>query len=258
MPPPRRAAADPVAPNATLVEREDLTDSIVRLRLRPDDGVPAFSPGQYLALGLPTGGRLIQRPYSTSSPAGETDALEFLVRLVPGGALTPRLWRTAVGDRTHLGRPKGRFVPDTGDPRRRLYIATGTGIAPLMAMLETRLRERFDEPSRLPIVIHGVARIDELAFRVRLAALAAERRIAYVPVISKPAESVNAGWRGATGRIDALLRHVLATYSTDPQASIGFVCGNPGMVDAVSGVLGAAGFPSEAVRSEAYWANRAA
>ncbi len=165
MPPTRATAADPVTPNATLVEREDLTDSIVRLRLRPDDGVPAFSPGQYLALGLPAGGRLVQRPYSTASAAGETDALEFLVRLVPGGALTPRLWRTAVGDRTHLGRPKGRFVPDRDDVRRPVFIATGTGIAPLMAMLETRLRERADGPrGREPIVVHGVARAADLAY----------------------------------------------------------------------------------------------
>ena len=126
--------------------------------------MPAFSPGQYLALGLPAGGRLVQRPYSTASAAGETDALEFLVRLVPGGMLTPRLWRLALGARAHVGHPKGRFVPDRNDARRPVYIATGTGIAPLMAMLETRLRERFDEPSRLPIVIHGVARTTSLPF----------------------------------------------------------------------------------------------
>ncbi len=258
LPPPRGAAADPVTPNATLVERDDLTGSIVRLRLRPDDGVPAFRPGQYLALGLPTDGRLVQRPYSTASAAGESDALEFLVRLVSGGMLTPRLWQLASGARAHVGRPKGRFVPDAADPRRPLYIATGTGIAPLMAMLETRLRERFDEPSRLPIVIHGVARTDELAYRDRLAALAAGRRIAYLPVISRPAEPVNAGWRGATGRIDARLPQVLAAAATDPHASIAYVCGNPGMVDAVRDVLGAASFPAEAVRFEAYWTTRAA
>ncbi len=258
-PPPRRTAADQVIPNATLVEREDLTASIMRLRLRPDAGAPAFEPGQYLALGLAGDGHLLQRPYSTASPRGEDDALEFLVRLVPGGALTPRMWRMAVGDRTHLGRPKGRFVAERDDPRRPLYIATGTGIAPLMAMLETHLRERADgPPDHRPIVVHGVARAEDLAYRDRLQALAARRRIAYVPAVSRPDDPRNAGWRGASGRVDALLPAVLDEHAADPEASVAFVCGNPGMVDAVRAVLAAEGVPADAIRSEAYWASRAA
>lgn len=259
LPPPRRTAADEAIPNATLVEREDLTASIMRLRLRPDAGAPAFEPGQYLALGLAADGHLLQRPYSTASPRGEDSALEFLVRLVPDGALTPRVWRMAVGDRAHLGRPKGRFLAQRDDRRRPLYIATGTGIAPLMAMLETHLREQDDgPPGHRPIVVHGVARADELAYRDRLQALAAGRRIAYVPAISRPADPVNAGWRGASGRVDALLPAVLDEHAADPGASVAFVCGNPGMVDAVRAVLSVKGVPANAIRSEAYWTNRAA
>src|SRR5450759_4093523 len=89
-PPPRAPRADLSAPNATITEREDVSPGVARLRIRPDDGVPAFEPGQYLALGLDLDGRPLQRPYSTASARGETDALEFLVRLVPDGALTPR------------------------------------------------------------------------------------------------------------------------------------------------------------------------
>jgi ferredoxin-NADP reductase len=254
-PPPARAPrVDATTPNATVVEREDVSPGIVRFRIRPDDGVPAFEPGQYLALGLEADGRPLQRPYSTASPRGETDALEFLVRLVPDGALTPRLWTLHAGDRMRVGRPKGLFTADGADPRRPVYVATGTGIAPLLSMLETRLREADDGPAgRRPIVIHGVARARDLAWRHRLEALAARGRIAYVPAVSRPTDAANSGWTGATGRVDALLPGVLASLGADPATTVAFICGNPGMTEAAGVALRGLGLPDEAVRSEAYW-----
>ena len=253
-PPPRAPRADLTAPNATITEREDVSPGVARLRIRPDDGVPAFEPGQYLALGLDLDGRPLQRPYSTASARGETDALEFLVRLVPDGALTPRLWPLRAGDRVRLGRPKGLFTPDTKDPRRPVYVGTGTGIAPLLSMLETRLRETDDGPtSRRPIVIHGVARAADLAWRGRFEALAARGRITYVPAVSRPADPANAGWTGATGRVDALLPSILAAAGADPDATVAFICGNPGVTESAGAALRAFGLLDEAVRSEAYW-----
>ena len=250
----RVARADLAAPNATITEREDVSPSVVRFRIRPDDGVPAFEPGQYLALGLEVDGRPLQRPYSTASARGETDALEFLVRLVHDGALTPRLWALSAGDRVRLGRPKGLFTADATDPRRPVYVATGTGIAPLLSMLDTRLRETDDGPAaHRPIVIHGVSRAADLAWRDRFEALAARGRIAYVPAVSRPADPANAGWTGATGRVDALLPSILADAGTEAEATVAFICGNPGMTDAAAEALRAFGLPAEAVRSEAYW-----
>jgi len=254
LPPPRLPSADATAPNAVIVEREDVSPSIVRLRVRPDAGVPAFRPGQYFALGITVDGRPLQRPYSTASAISETNALEFLVRLVPGGELTPRLWGLGAGDRVRLGRPKGLFVPDPGDSRRAVYVATGTGIAPLLSMLETGLADTDAWPAnRRPVVVHGVARPDDLAYRARLAALHRTGRIRYVPAVSRPHDLASAGWTGATGRIDSLLPGLLADAGAAAGATVAFVCGNPGMTDAVCDALRAYGLPDEAIRSEAYW-----
>jgi ferredoxin--NADP+ reductase len=251
--PPRAPRPDAAAPNATIVEREDVSATIVRLRVRPDAGVPAFEPGQYLALGLAVDGELVQRPYSISSPRGESDALEFLVRLVPQGALTPRLWRLGRGARLRLGRPRGLFSARGIEGRRPLFVATGTGIAPLLSMLATRLGERPDGPARSrPIVVHGAAFADDLVGREMLHALADRGRIAYVPSVSRPADPLNAGWRGDAGRVDALLQDILAAHAVDPPASVAFLCGNPAMIHAAGVVLRRLGLPAEAVRSEAY------
>ncbi len=254
LPPPRVREAATAAPNALIIEREDISPTVARLRVRPDEGVPAFRPGQYFAVGIEVDGGLLQRPYSTASAAGETDALEFLLRLAPHGELTPRLWSLRAGDRLRLGRPKGLFVPDAGDERRAVYVATGTGIAPLLSMLTSALPETDVAPeTRRPIVVHGVALPRDLAYRDRLEALDRAGRIRYVPAASRPADPLSAGWTGATGRVDGLLAGVLAEAGATPNATVAFICGNPGMTDAAAAALRAWGLPKEAVRSEAYW-----
>ena len=207
-PPGRRPVG--TEPNATLVDRQDLTPSVTRFRLRPDAGTPVFRPGQYFAIGLQVAGRFLQRPYSAASTPMEAGELEFLVRLVPGGALTPILWRLSRGARLRLGPPKGLFTMDPGDARQHLFLSTGTGIAPLRSMLGSLLAEPRRSPAandatRPPIVIHGVATMPELAYRGTLECLASDGRIVYVPAVSRPAHPANRSWRARTGRLDALV-----------------------------------------------------
>lgn len=238
-------------PNATLIEREDLTASVARLVIRADEPVPAFVPGQYFALGLTVEGRLLQRPYSTASvPPGRT-GLEFLVRLVPGGAFTPLLWRLAPGDRLRIGRPKGLFRLAPDDRRAHLLIATGTGLAPFIAMT-AELAAR--EAGPRAVVVHGVARADELAYRDRLEGW--QRRgssVVYLPAVSRPDDPANRGWTGLTGRLDAALPEVMDRAALDPAETITYLCGNPAMIAAVTAALRLRGVPPEAIVSEQYW-----
>jgi ferredoxin--NADP+ reductase len=247
------ARRDPTAhlvPNATLVEREDLTPSVARFVVTPDEPVRPFEAGQYFALGIPVGGRLLQRPYSTasSSPASR---LEFLVRLVPTGALTPHLWERRPGARLRIGPPKGLFRLTAGDQRAHLFFATGTGLAPLVAMAAAlRCRAR---PPRIAIA-HGVAHADELAYRARLESWHDEPAgLVYLPAISRPHEPVNAGWRGLTGRLDGVVPEVLARTAFDPADSVAYLCGNPSMIGAVTRALRNQGLPLDAIVTEQYW-----
>lgn len=80
-----------LSPNAALVDRSHLTPGLARFRLRPDAGVPAFKPGQYLSLGLPGPAGPLLRPYSIASEPGEGDELELLIPFVgrAGGLSRP-------------------------------------------------------------------------------------------------------------------------------------------------------------------------
>ncbi len=262
--PPAPAVLRPgLEPNATLADRHDLTGSVARFTIRPDDGVPPFEPGQYFALGLTVDGKPLLRPYSTASARGETSQLEFLIRLVPDGAFTTRLWALGVGDRLRIGRPKGLFTLRPDDPRTHLFIATGTGLAPFLSMVETLVREdaeRAGRPGRTPaaapraIVVHGVAYVPELAYRDRLERLEALGvGVRYVPALSRPGHPANDGWTGLTGRIDAALGPVFEDHGIDPADTVAYLCGNPEMIAAAERTLTERGLAAEAIVSEHYW-----
>jgi ferredoxin--NADP+ reductase len=259
---PRPIRRREVTPNATLVSRVDLTASVARFVVRPDTGVPAFKPGQYFALGLEVDGALLQRPYSTASPAGTIEEVEFLIRRVGSGSFTPHLWNVARGARVWLGPPKGLFTLQPADERTHLFVSTGTGLAPFISMSEAVLRsgpDAADGPGNGPAtrpriaVVHGVSYAAELAYRDRLEEWSATGRLSYVPTVSRPTDPANADWTGATGRTETLLDRVCDQLALDPHDTVAYICGNPEMIEAVAETLRGRGFPESAVIREHYW-----
>ncbi len=259
--PPAATVRPGLEPNATLARRVDLTPTIARFAIRPDDGVPPFEPGQYFALGLTVDGRSLQRPYSTASARDARVELEFLIRLVPGGAFTPRLWQLDVGDRLRIGRPKGLFTLRPRDPRTHLFVSTGTGLAPFVSMVETLVdgagRAGSDGPAApapRAVVVHGVSHVAELAYRERLERMAAGGvGVRYAPVVSRPAHPANVGWTGLTGRLDIQLDDLCEAHRLDPTDSVAYLCGNPEMIATAERILTGRGFAREAIVSEQYW-----
>lgn len=269
--------------NATLTAREDLTDILSIVRVRPDAGrVPPFVPGQFFRLGLPRpeapaagdgegrAGRLESRPgrvrytrraYSVASSPRVTDQAEFLVVRVEEGALTPRLWELYPGDRLWMdSEAKGEFTIDHA-PRDAdlVMVATGTGVAPFMSMLRTF---RGEGRWRRFVLIHGVRFAADLAYRAELEIVAQEDpTVKYIPLVTRadPAENVApsggvavravAGWTGLRGRVQVALEPTtyarLVGAPLDPQRCHVFLCGNPRMIDDVQVELEQRGFVTD-------------
>jgi len=247
--------------NATLVAREDLTDILSIVRVRPDSGtVPPFDPGQFVRLGLlrpprPEDSvhgppsprrriRLTRRAYSVASPPSITEWMEFFVVRIERGELTPRLWVLNPGGRLWMDdKAKGEFCIDLAPPGKDLVmVATSTGVAPFMSMLRAyRGQNRW----RRFVLVNGVQRALDLGYRAELeATVRADPSVVYIPIASREPEG--SPWRGPRGRVQTVLEpqkyQELVGAPLDPQECHVFLCGNPGMIDSVAPELAARGF----------------
>jgi ferredoxin-NADP reductase len=249
-------AIDPAAPqyNATLVAREDQHASLGYFKVRFDGDPTPFEPGQYMTIGVFADGRIVQRPYSVASDplAAGSDGYEMYVRLVNGGQFTPLLWRLPVGHRMRMIGPKGKFTLEPDDDRTHLFISSGTGNAPFVAMMRVLLRE--GRPRRI-VFLNGVSYQADLGYRSLLEGWerSGEYPVVYVPTVSRPDDASNAGWTGRTGRVESIVGAVCDELGLTPANAIAYICGNPDMILAADATLLARGFPEEQVKKELYW-----
>lgn len=217
---------NPRFPKAKLVERIDITDDLMVIKLEPEQGPFKFQAGQYCTLGLGT----IERAYSIASAPHEP-WLEIFVELVPDGELTPLMWKMKVGDCMSLRpRPKGLFTMD-----RRVHhhfmVATVTGVAPSISMVRTSVLE--GSQGHKFYVLLGASYIDELTYDQELADLAAKHPnlLEFVPTVSRPGEERNAAWQGAKGRVNAIAEEYLERFQLPQDDTLIYACGHPGMIE---------------------------
>ena len=156
---------EPDAPqyNASLVRREDQHESLGYFWVRMDGEATPFLAGQYMTIGVMVDGRIVQRPYSVASPpSSANDGYEMYVRLVEGGTFTPLLWELPVGHRMRIIGPKGKFTLEPDDDRVHVFISSGTGNAPFIAMMRELLAE--GRPRRA-IMLNGCSYERDLGYR---------------------------------------------------------------------------------------------
>jgi len=250
----RVIAEDAPQYNATLVRREDHSAELASFWVKLDGDPVPFEAGQYMTAGVFADGRLWQRPYSVASAprVAGTDGYELYVRLVPVIRFTTLLWRLTEGARMRLIGPKGRFMLEPDDHRIHLYVSTGTGIAPFVAMIrETQLARK----PRKTVVLHGVSFAEELGYRDVLEAMERDATypLRYVPTVSRPQDPRNAGWAGRAGRAEAVVADVCHDLRLAADRTVVYICGNPEMILNVEGVLVRRGFPEFHVKKELYW-----
>ena len=109
---------------------------VTGLYLQPVEGEPRLQwlPGQYLDVLLDDGRR---RPFSIANGPQPDGMIELHVRHVAGGGFTSRVAdELAVGDTLHIEAPLGTFVAREDSERPMIFVAGGTGIAPVKAIVE--------------------------------------------------------------------------------------------------------------------------
>lgn len=165
-----------------------------------------------------------RRPYSMASAPEETARHGLLEFLVQTGAdstsgLTPDLIRP--GTSVVIEGPLGSFTfPEHPRERRFVFIAGGTGIAPLRSMLWHALLAERDGHVGL---IYSVRSPEEFAYMQEFQRLEDDGRIDFRHTVTRTASG---GWAGRQGRIDAsCLEDLIA-----PGKTLCFLCGPPTLV----------------------------
>lgn len=209
----------------------ELSPSVRSFVLKSADGAPIdYLAGQWMKLYLSGG---IDRDYSIASapvPVGEpgSDRFELAITRVEGGAGSAALFALTPGATLEALGPNGLFVRE--DRHRdvpAIYVATGTGLAPIRAMLHEELRR---DETTTQVLLFGCRTEDDLLYRSELEALAARHaRFRYLPTLSRGSDT----WTGRRGYVQT---HLPALRSELGDAHL-YVCGLSKMIDDVRAVL---------------------
>ena len=248
--------------NAIVTQKIVHAPGLITIRVVSDGWeLPDFTPGQYIVLGLPASAprcpgsdpdrkplpadKLVRRAYSIASSSVAKEYMEFYISLVRSGDLTPRIFNLTIGDHIWLS-PKcvGYFtLEEVPLDMNILMIATGTGLAPYMSMLRSRLSR--DTQRRLA-VIHGAYHSWDLGYHGELVMLQRMTPLfTYIPIISNPEEEP-VRWGGETGFVQKIWTSGMIEkkwgFRPAPENTHVFLCGHPNMIDEMSKLLKDDGF----------------
>ena len=203
-------------------------------------GPMEFTAGQYVQFLLPgteDAYQPVYRAYSIASAPSSPNVLTLVFGRVSEGVTTSYVFdRLSVGDEVKVNGPFGEFfLRDSG--RDIIFVAGGSGMAPIRGMLLDMAERRIDRP----VTFFFAARApQDLFYREDMRSVEhALPRFRFVPVLSSPKREDE--WRGETGGIAAALHRLLGPLDHHEA----YLCGSPGMIDASIGALKSRGMPPE-------------
>jgi NAD(P)H-flavin reductase len=208
----------------------------------------SYLAGQAVIVG--DHGQSERRPYSiAASPerAAETKRLELLIGVEANGAAGPHLALRGRGEPVDVEGPIGTFtVPDALTHRRLLFVAGGSGIAPLRAMLDHTLRTH---PAERVSLLYSARRADEFAFADELRSYEEQGLLEFHPTVTRD----DGAWAGGRGRIG---RTHFEAVLHDRADTLCFICGPLPLVSEAVATLSELGVPRAAIRTEEWAAPR--
>ncbi len=226
----------------TVAYKHQRTPVIAELLLRPAGPRLHYQPGQYVLLGDP-GAELVARSYSIANPPRRDGQISLLVTRVPGGQVSS--WVHDVlspGDRVLLSGPYGAFTAAPSEPGPVLFLAGGSGLAPVRALAGAALSDRMLSPAvlffsaRTPRDLIDDKRFQSWQHRH-------PGRFRYLRTLTR------ADSPPPTGRIPVILRD----WFPDLSGWQVYVAGAPGFVTASAAAARACGARPERVHTEEFF-----
>ncbi len=223
---------------------EKLADDVMRMKIKlPANERLQFLAGQYIDFQLKDGRA---RSYSLANAPHDDALLELHIRHVPGGLFTDQVFSTLKErDILRLKGPLGSFFLREDSDKPMIFVAGGTGFAPIKSMLEHAFAAHLD---REMVLYWGVRSLKDLYLAALPQQWQAEHpNFSFVPVLSAPLPQDR--WQGRTGLVhDA----VLADFA-DLSGYQVYASGAPAMVDAArDAFLRTRGLPEDEFFADAF------
>ena len=188
-----------------------------------------FKPGQFISFEMPhpQTGRIVTRAYSIASSPSRPEVITLLFNLISGGPGSSFLFDLKEGDTTQFKGPAGHFSLRDDPGRELLFVATGTGIAPIWSMLLANAERSDPRPATL---FWGLRSQHDLYYQEEFAALARKTPKMTTLITLSRSES---GWTGETGRVQRLIDERIASVKN----LAAYLCGNSGMIADATALL---------------------
>lgn len=231
--------------DASIANIIDENDVVKRFFIKvPDERPFSFKAGQFIMVDLPIDSKYTNRSYSIASAPSADNMFELCIVLNPKGMGTPYMWENyKVGTTVKLSRVLGKFtLPEVID-RDICFICTGTGIAPLRAMLHDIYNKGAEHKNIY--MVFGNRWTKDVIYRKEMEDMQAKYpEFSFIPVLSRD----NADWNGRKGYVHAVYEEIFA----DKRPAYFFICGWADMLKEARQRLEAMGYDKKSIKFESY------
>ncbi len=188
-----------------------------------------FAAGQFVSMTAPKEGKTMTRAYSIASGPRHNRHFDLCLNRVQDGFFSNLLCDMKVGDAVSFHGPHGNFV--LRNPLRdSLFIATGTGIAPMRGFIEWLFGETPKHEDREIHLVYGTRYATDIYYQDYFSEIAAKNpNFHYVVTLSRAEEH----WKGHRGYVQERVREIILARPEAARKSMdAYICGLNNMVSA--------------------------
>ncbi len=216
-----------------------LADDVMIMSLKLPAGEPfAFEPGQYIDILLKEG---MHRSFSLANTPSTSEFLELHIRGVTGGQFTSQVFNE-MKEKTilRIRGPLGTFHFHEENNKPVIFMAGGTGFAPIKSIIESNLSRRINHEM---VLYWGTRSLKDLYMPHLPSAWQTENpNFTFIPVLSQPQPSDS--WHGRIGYVH---QAIIDDFSDLSRYQV-YACGSPEMID-----TGRTAFISQGLDPEEYY-----
>lgn len=228
---------------ATIISKKSLTHDVLEFVFKPEQPI-SYKEGQYVMIKIPSGEKFQYRAYSLANHSGDREKglVRIIIKLLDKGAASEYLKTKKAGDQIVFRGGLGFFTFKSQNVDNIYFIGTGTGLAPLVAILNEELSA--GNKSKFHLIWGNRFRVDIYWDELLADYKARYPNFTYEIILSKPVGY----WQGAKGYVTDLLKNETLDFA----AGHFYLCGHPKMVEDAKVILMDKGVEKNRIFEEKY------